>query len=152
MTFDDSDLAPSRATKLINAKPNPALIPAAINEAVRLESPIQNFSRHVAKDVQIGGVTLPEGSRVIVPYGSANRDARKFPDPTIFDIQRANSQDHLGFGHGEHNCVGKNLARLEMRALLNELLGRVSRIELGDTEPFLNSVLHGLKTCRITLD
>jgi cytochrome P450 len=132
-------------------KANPALIPAAINEAVRLESPIQNFSRYVARDVTIGGVTLPEGARVIVSYASANRDERKFVKPATFDIHRENSQDHLGFGHGEHNCVGKNLARLEMRALLTELLARVTRIELLEVEPFLNNVLHGLKTCRVTL-
>lgn len=129
---------------------NPALIPSAINEAVRLESPIQNFSRHVAKDVEIGGVTLPAGSRVIVSYGSANRDERKWVNPEDFDILREDANDHLGFGHGEHNCVGKNLARLEMRALLTELLPRVERFELISTEPFLNNVLHGLASCRVT--
>lgn len=130
---------------------NPALIPSAINEAVRLESPIQNFSRYVAQDVEIGGVTLPAGSRVIVSYGSANRDERKWGNPTEFDILREDSNDHLGFGHGEHNCVGKNLARLEMRALLTELLPRVERFELLDTKPFINNVLHGLASCRVTV-
>jgi cytochrome P450 len=129
---------------------NPALIPSAINEAVRLESPIQNFSRYVAKDVEIGGVTLPAGSRVIVSYGSANRDERKWSNPEEFDILREDANDHLGFGHGEHNCVGKNLARLEMRALLTELLPRVERFELHSAEPFLNNVLHGLASCRVT--
>lgn len=130
---------------------NPALIPQAINEAVRIESPIQNFSRHVARDVTIGGVTLPRGSRVIVSYGSANRDERRWGNPETFDILRADTGDHLGFGHGEHNCVGKNLARLEMRALLSELIPRVERFELIEAQPFLNNVLHGLKTCRVTL-
>lgn len=130
---------------------NPALIPSSINEAVRLESPIQNFSRYVAKDVEIGGVTLPEGSRVIVSYGSANRDERKWGNPEDFDILREDSNDHLGFGHGEHNCVGKNLARLEMRALLTELLPRVERFELHGFEPFINNVLHGLASCRVTV-
>lgn len=130
---------------------NPALIPQAINEAVRLRSPAQNFSRYVAKDVEIAGVTLPAGSRVIVSYASANRDERKWRDPDRFDILRDDLQDHLGFGHGEHNCVGKNLARLEMRALLTELLARVDRFELHSSEPFLNNVLHGLKSCKITL-
>lgn len=130
---------------------NPTMIPFAINEAVRLESPIQNFSRYVAKDVQIGGVTLTQGSRVIVSYGSANRDERKWGNPTDFDILREDSKDHLGFGHGEHNCVGKNLARLEMRALLLELIPRVERFELIETKPFINNVLHGLESCRVTV-
>ncbi|WP_163268667.1 cytochrome P450 [Chelativorans alearense] len=130
---------------------NPAMIPAAINEAVRIESPIQNFSRHVARDVEIGGVILPKGSRVIVSYGSANRDERKWGNPTEFDIMREDSNEHLGFGHGEHNCVGKNLARLEMRALLTELIPRVERFELHEAKPAINNVLHGLKTCRVTV-
>lgn len=129
----------------------PSMIPSAINEAVRLESPIQNFSRFVAKDVEIGGVNIPGGSRVIVSYGSANRDERRWENPTDFDILRDGANDHLGFGFGEHNCVGKNLARLEIRALLTELLPHVERIELHETEPFINNVLHGLKSCRVTL-
>lgn len=132
-------------------KENPALIASAINEAVRLESPIQNFSRYVAKDVKIGGVTLPAGSRVIVSYGSANRDESKWGNPTEFDILREDSNDHLGFGLGEHNCVGQNLARLEIRALLTELLQRVDRFELIETKPFLNNVLHGLASCRVQI-
>ncbi|PVH27408.1 cytochrome P450 [Pararhodobacter oceanensis] len=130
---------------------NPALIPSAINEAVRLHSPIQNFSRYVAKDVEIGGVTLPAGSRVIIAYGSANRDERKWDNPTEFDILRRDSNDHLGFGHGEHNCVGKNLARLEIRALLTELLPRVERFELLEAQIFHNNILHGLQSCRVTV-
>ena len=128
---------------------NPALIPAAINEAVRIESPIQNFSRYVARDVEVAGVTLPAGSRVVVSYGSANRDERKWGNPTEFNIQRRDSNEHLGFGFGEHNCVGQNLARLEIRALLTELLPRVERFELLESEPFLNNILHGLKSCRV---
>ncbi|PCH93911.1 MAG: cytochrome [Rhodobacteraceae bacterium] len=129
----------------------PALIPSAINEAIRLESPIQNFSRSVAKDVEIGGVTLPAGSRVILSYGSANRDERKWGNPTEFDITRRDSKDHLGFGIGEHNCVGQNLARLEMRALFSELVKRVERFEIHEFELAENNILHGLKSCRVTL-
>lgn len=128
---------------------NPALIASAINEAVRLESPIQNFSRYVAHDVTIGGVTLPAGSRVVVSYGSANRDERKWGNPTEFDILREDCNDHLGFGFGEHNCVGQNLARLEIRALLTEFLPRVEIFELIEQTPFINNVLHGLASCRV---
>ena len=130
---------------------NPAMIPAAINEAVRLRAPIQNFSRLVARDVEIGGRALPAGTRVVTSYGSANRCERRWEDPDAFDILRDGSEDHLGFGHGEHNCVGKNLARLEIRALLCALLPRVARIEPGPFALATNSVLHGLKSARVTL-
>ena len=129
---------------------NPALIPQAINEIVRLESPITQFSRHVNKDVEIDGVVLPEGSRAIVCYSSANRDERKWGDPTEFRILRDGTADHLGFGHGEHNCVGKNLARMEIRALLIALARRVERFELtGDVDYHLINCLRGLKTCPV---
>ena len=139
---------PDQWTKL---RENPAMIANAINETIRLESPIQNFSRYVAKDVEIGGVTLPAGSRVVVSYGSANRDERRWDNPTEFDIMREAVHEHLGFGFGEHNCVGQNLARLEIRALLQELLPRVERIELHSSELQMNNILHGLKSCQITL-
>ena len=129
---------------------NPALIPQAINEIVRLESPITQFSRYVTKDVEIGDVHLPQGSRAIVCYSSANRDERKWGDPTAFRILRDGTADHLGFGHGEHNCVGKNLARLEIRALLTALAKRVERFELaGDVDYHLINCLRGLKTCPV---
>lgn len=129
----------------------PALIPAAINEVIRIRSPIQNFSRYVARDVEIGGVTLPAGARAIVSYASANRDERKWGNPETFDILRRDSQDHLGFGFGEHNCVGQNLARLEMRSLFTELARHVDRFEVHGAEFAENNVLHGLKSCPVTL-
>lgn len=129
---------------------NPALIPQAINEIVRIESPITAFSRYVAKDVEMDGVLMPKGSRAVVCYASANRDERKWGDPEAFRILRDDSAEHLGFGHGEHNCVGKNLARLEIRALLSALAKRVERFEItGDVDYHLINCLRGLKTCPI---
>lgn len=130
---------------------NPALIPQAINEVIRIESPIQTFSRYVARDTKIDGVTLPAGSRAIVAFGSANRDERKWGDPDTFDILREGSQDHLGFGHGEHHCVGNNLARLEIRSLLTALVKRVERFELHEMERDINNVLRGIKRCTVTV-
>lgn len=95
---------------------------------------------------------LPQGSRAIVCYASANRDERKWGDPTDFRIMREDSADHLGFGHGEHNCVGKNSARLKIRALLTALASRVDRFELSrNAEYFLNNCLRGIKTCPVTV-
>ncbi|WP_411139620.1 cytochrome P450 [Streptomyces sp. x-80] len=127
---------------------DPSLVPHAINEALRLESPVQRFTRLLTQDSEIDGYPLPAGSRVVLLYGSANRDERKYPDPDRFDVRRKPS-DHLAFGRGEHVCIGMNLARIEMRALLEALLPRVSRFELLKAEPALNNTLRGLGTCRV---
>jgi len=95
---------------------DPRLMPSAVNEVLRYDAPIQDFSRYVAVDVDMDGVLLPAGSRAIVFYGAANRDERKYPDPDRFDVLRRPG-DHLGFGAGPHACVGRNLARMEMLAL-----------------------------------
>ena len=127
---------------------NPSLIPHAINEALRLESPVQRFTRLLTEDHEIDGHLLPAGSRVVLLYGSANRDERKYPQPDRFDVRRKPS-DHLAFGRGEHVCVGMNLARIEMRALLEALVPRVKRFELLESELALNNTLRGLGTLKV---
>ena len=129
---------------------DPSLIPNAVNEVVRLESPLQNFSRIITQDTEVGGVLMQAGSRVIVSYGSANRDPAKFPDPDRFDITRR-AADHLGFGFGVHMCAGQNLAKLEIAAVLGALAKRVKRFELGRTERAVNNVLRGLRTLEVTV-
>jgi cytochrome P450 len=122
---------------------DPALIPNAINESLRLESPIRGFTRHLITDGAIGGVSIPSGSRVLLLYASANRDERKWQDADRFDVRRRAS-DHLGFGNGTHMCAGLHLARLEMTALLEVLVGKVVRFEIGEPVVALNNVLRGL--------
>ncbi len=121
-----------------------SMMPGAINEVLRLESPVQIFSRYVMRDVQVDGVTLPQGSRAMVMYGSANRDERKWSEPERFDIRRK-AAEQLAFGHGEHLCVGLPLARLEMRAILEALARRVKRFEILRVERGLNNTLRGIK-------
>ncbi len=121
-----------------------SLIPHAINESLRLESPVPQFTRVLTHDHEVGGVPLPAGTRVALLYGAANRDPRKYPDPARFDITRRPS-DQLAFGHGEHACVGMNLARLEMSALLGQLADRVSRFEVIASRPLINNGLRGLE-------
>ena len=130
---------------------NPALIPQAINEIVRLETPIQHFSRYVTQQVAVDAVSLPQGARAIVLYASANRDERKWNDAEVFNVMRAGTAEHLAFGFGEHVCVGSHLARMEIRALLAALAKRVKRFELGKTERVLNNVLRGLAKCEVTV-
>jgi cytochrome P450 len=155
-SLDTTIYAVSNAIRLFAEHPDqwdllraePSLVPHAINETLRIESPVQQFTRVVTADHQLSGVDLAEGSRVMLLYGSANRDERKYPDPERFDIKRMPS-DHLSFGRGEHVCVGMQLARLEMSALLRALIPRVARFDIVDAEPVLSNVLNGMKTLNV---
>ncbi|MCV7251810.1 cytochrome P450 [Mycobacterium hackensackense] len=110
-------------------KDDPDLIPAAVNEIVRYESPLRAFARRVRQDGEIAGTTLPSGSRVLVLYASANRDEDAWDDPATFDIRR-DAGRHVGFGNGAHACAGQGLARLETVAILRALVQHVDRIEV----------------------
>ncbi len=115
---------------------DPDLVPRACQEIIRMESPIQMFSRVATRDVDFGeGITMPAGARAIVCYASANRDERQFPDADRFDVSR-HPNAHLGFGMGNHSCAGQSLARLELHAVFGALARRVERIEI-DGEPRL---------------
>jgi cytochrome P450 len=157
-SLDTTILAISSAIRLFGEHPDqwdlvrddPTLLPHAINEVLRLESPIQNFSRLLVDDHEVDGVMMPAGSRVVVSYASANRDERKWDDPDRFDVLRKPS-DHVGFGFGEHRCMGMPLARLELRAVLSALAERVERFELGEREPLMNNTLHGLTRLQVTV-
>jgi cytochrome P450 len=102
---------------------DPSLIPAAVEEVLRFESPVIGLARTTTRDVEVRGVWIPEGARIQMNYASANRDDRAFVDADRFDIDRTD-QRHLAFGHGIHFCLGAALARLEGRVALEELLAR----------------------------
>ncbi|MFB7494206.1 cytochrome P450 [Streptomyces sp. NPDC056161] len=121
-----------------------SLIPHAINESLRVECPVPQFSRVLTEDHEIDGVPSAVGSRVALLYGSANRDERQYPDPARFDITRRPS-DHLAFGRGEHVCPGIHLARLEIGVLLERLADHVARFEIQESRPLLNKGLRGLE-------
>ncbi len=106
-----------------------SLMKNAIEEIVRLNTPIRAFSRYLLDDVEIGGVALDKGTRVLVVYGAANRDPARFEDPDRFDITR-DVRGHVGFGQGVHACLGMHLARMEMASLFNALADRVTGFEL----------------------
>lgn len=128
----------------------PELIPNAVNEAVRLGSPIRSFSRTVTQDYVLSGTRLPEGCRLMVLFASANRDERKFEHPDRFDVTRPGS-DHVGFGHGIHMCVGMHLARLEMEALLEALVARVGTIAVGEPTIALNNTIHAFASLPVSV-
>ena len=129
-----------------------ALIPNAINEVIRIESPIQGFSRVAAEDFELDGSTIPAGSRVIILFGSANRDERYWGNPDEFNIERPNAVDHVGFGFGEHVCIGNNLARMEMAALFTALAKKVERFTQGSHQRVLNSTLRGFTKLEMTIN
>jgi cytochrome P450 len=106
----------------------PDLARVAFDEAVRWESPVQTFFRTAEVDVPVGDTVVPEGAKILMFLGAANRDPRRWTDPDRFDLGRDPS-GHVGFGMGLHQCVGQHVARLEAAALLTALAARVERIE-----------------------
>lgn len=121
---------------------NPELARSAVNEAVRMASPVRSFVRHTSRDVQIGNCTIPENARVMMLYASANRDEQVFEDAEKFDITR-NPRQHVGFGSGIHMCVGMHLAQMEMVALLEAMIPRVLEIHVKDPVIALNNTIYG---------
>lgn len=137
--FADS---PEQWTKL---RADRSLMRNAIEEIVRLSTPIKTLSRLVDQDVELDGVQLPAGTRVMMIFGAANRDPARFENPDDFDIERK-MRGHVGFGHGVHVCLGMHLARLEMDSLFNALADHIERFELtGPPVAALNSVIHALE-------
>ncbi|MEW2560529.1 cytochrome P450 [Streptomyces griseorubiginosus] len=132
-------------------KADPDLVPKAVNEVVRHQSPIRAFSRTATRDTELAGTAIPKGSRLLVLYGSANRDPLEWDDPDTFDIRR-DAARQLGFGQGTHGCAGQGLARMETSAILRALVERVDRIETtGPPEWALNNVIHRLERLPLEL-
>jgi cytochrome P450 len=103
---------------------DPSVIPAAIEELLRFDAPIQALARTAIHDIEIHDSVIPEGARVALVWASANRDERRWVDPDRLDISRA-PQRHVSFGDGIHHCLGAPLARLEARILFEELFQRI---------------------------
>lgn len=118
----------SHPAELARLRADLALVPTMIEEMLRFESPVQGILRQATADAKIADTTIPAGHRVLILYGSANRDERQFPDPDRFDLTR-NPSDHLGFGYGIHYCLGAPLARLEARVAMDALLRRFPHLQ-----------------------
>ncbi|MFI6531850.1 cytochrome P450 [Nonomuraea sp. NPDC050547] len=128
-----------------------AHIGGAIEEMVRHVSPIIQFRRTVTEDYELRGLHLKKGDKVVLFYGSANRDESVFPDPDAFDITR-DTKPHVGFGGpGPHFCLGANLARQEMRSMFRELFTRLPEIRtVGEPELLLSNFDNSVRTQRFT--
>src|SRR5271163_3620483 len=112
---------------------NPGLIPDAVEELLRLTSPVQGLARTVTRDVTIGDTTIPAGRRVLLLYGSANRDEREYgPDTDQLDVTRC-PRNILTFSHGAHHCLGAASARMQSRVALTELLARCPDFEVDES-------------------
>jgi cytochrome P450 family 142 subfamily A polypeptide 1 len=127
-----------------------SLLDGAIEEMLRLVSPIKNMARTVTSPVEISGTTLLPGYEAVLLYESANQDEAHFADPFRFDIART-PNDHLAFGVGAHYCLGAALARVEIKAMLNCILDRLPGLEpAGEAAPerFLGSLRSLPVRCR----
>ena len=111
---------------------NPDLIPDAVDEFLRLTTPAQALARTVTRDVTIGDTTVPAGRRVLLVYGSGNRDERQYgPDAGELDVERR-PRNILTFSHGAHHCLGAAAARMQSRVALTELLSRCPDFEVDE--------------------
>ena len=109
------------------------LIPAAIEEGIRYETPLVLVARNTTRDVELHGRTIPEGAQVNLCMGSANRDENRWENPDVFDIHRPR-RAHISFAGGIHSCLGMHLARVETKAMLNSLFDRTTDIELASDD------------------
>lgn len=122
---------PERRDRLIA---DPALIPVAVEETLRLHPPFFGFFRRTRADVEVSGVSIPAGKDVYVGWAAANRDPEMFDEPARFRLDRGNNR-HMSFGFGIHNCPGANLARMEMRVVLEELLATFPDLRIEGEPP-----------------
>lgn len=129
----------------------PALVPTAVEEMLRWASSTPYNRRTATRDVELGGKSIHAGDKVTLWWASANRDERVFRDPFEFDIRRS-PNPHLAFGVGNHFCLGANLARLEMRIMLEELLATCAEIRLAGPVEWTRSNKHtGLRHMPVVL-
>ncbi|MFJ8335178.1 cytochrome P450 [Streptomyces sp. NPDC094437] len=134
---------PEQLARLVDS---PELVPSAVDELLRFESPVTlGLIRYAAEDIPVGDVTIPRGDLVFVGVATANHDPRRFPEPERLDVTRADNP-HLAFGQGAHYCLGAPLARLELQVVLTTLLRHFPHLELAcrpDDIPWQPSALRG---------
>ena len=119
-----------------------SLVPTAVEEMIRWVSPVKQFMRTATDDYVLRGVTIPAGDAVLLSYPSANRDEEVFARADVLDVGR-DPNPHVGFGFGAHFCLGTHLARMEARALYNELLPRLRSVELAGEPAYMETLFVG---------
>jgi cytochrome P450 len=125
-------------------KANPALLPSAVSEIIRWQTPLAHMRRTALADFELGGKTIRKGEKVLMWYASGNRDETQYHQPEVVNIERPMVRRHLSFGFGIHRCVGNRLAELQLQILWEEILARYNRIEvLADPERVPSAFVKG---------
>ncbi|TXC97732.1 cytochrome P450 [Streptomyces sp. ISID311] len=139
--------------QLAELRANPDLLPAAVEELMRYLSVVDVLFRYATEDIELGGETIHEGSTVVISMLAANHDPHRFENPDTLDIHRK-SRGHLSFGHGIHQCLGQQLARIEMRAGFDGLLRRFPTLKLaipaGDVKLRTDMNIYGVHELPVT--
>ncbi|MEI4272965.1 cytochrome P450 [Klenkia sp. LSe6-5] len=140
-----------RPDQLARLRADPSLLPTAIEELMRFDSPLQLFERTATADVELGGVTVEQGQKVAALLGAGNHDPAVFEAPDTLDVGRTDNP-HISFGAGVHFCIGAPLARVELQASFGALLARTSVLELaGEARRRPEFVIRGLAELPLTL-
>jgi cytochrome P450 len=130
----------------------PALIPNAVQEIIRWQSPVTHMRRTATRDVELAGQGIKKGEKIILWYISGNRDDGVFPDAERFDVRRDNARRHVAFGHGIHRCVGARLAEIQIGTLIEEMIARRLRVTLDGPPVRLPSpFLHGFSNMPVVM-
>jgi unspecific monooxygenase len=126
-----------------------SLIPSAIEELMRYDTPLQLFERWVLDEIEIDGTTIPRGAEIAMLFGSANHDPAVFPDPDRLDLARRDNP-HISFSAGIHYCIGAPLARIELAASMTALLTKAPTLTLAaEPQRKPNFVIRGLEGLRV---
>jgi cytochrome P450 len=144
-----------RPREMARLRADPSLLPAAVEELLRLTSPVNHATlRFTTEDLPVGGVVIPRGEWVLAATCSANRDPARFPVPDLLDLSR-DAGGHVAFGHGIHYCLGAPLARMEAEVALGALLARFPRLSLAVPPEELRwrpvSLMNGLESLPVRL-
>lgn len=133
---------------------NPELIPGAVEECLRYKGPIVAWRREATEDTEVSGVKIAKGDKLFLVMAAANRDPEHFENPEGLDIFRDNASEHLSFGYGAHQCLGKNIGRIEICAIIEELTRRIPELTLPDQEftSMPNTSFHGPESLIVEWD
>lgn len=129
-----------------------SLVNGAVEELLRFVTPVIQMMRTATCDVELGGVTIPEGERVVMLYGSANRDPAVFEEPHMLRVDRANAREHIAFGIGTHHCLGAHMARMQMRIAIEAFLRRYPDFaQVGEPEYLQSNFVCSVKRAKLRL-
>ena len=132
---------------------DPSLVPSAVQESLRMISPVMNMRRTALADSELNGQRIAKDEKLVLWYGAANRDPRIFKDPHRMDITRENVTKHLAFGHGPHKCLGSRIAQMQLQISLSKILERFPNITwTGKQKISPNNLVHAISSLEVNLN